>query len=149
MIQRIQTVYLLVVVGLLITSMCFPLGYFTDAEALTYRFTAKEITMANTSQPTWGLFAILLLNSIVALATVFLYKNRKLQKRMIVFNSILLIGFYVVFGVFYYVLRNDLNAVFSMNWPLCLPLVCILLNYLAIRGINHDEALVKAVDRLR
>ena len=30
MIQRIQTVYLLIVVGLLITAMCLPMGYFTD-----------------------------------------------------------------------------------------------------------------------
>lgn len=31
MIQRIQTVYLLIVVGLLITAMCLPMGYFIDA----------------------------------------------------------------------------------------------------------------------
>jgi len=30
MIQRIQTVYLLIVTGLLITAMCLPMGYFTD-----------------------------------------------------------------------------------------------------------------------
>lgn len=30
MIQRIQTVYLLTVTGLLITAMCLPMGYFTD-----------------------------------------------------------------------------------------------------------------------
>ena len=30
MIQRIQTVYLLIVAGLLITAMCMPIGYFID-----------------------------------------------------------------------------------------------------------------------
>lgn len=149
MIQRIQTVYLLLVVGLLITSMCLPLGYFTDAEAVTYTFSPLGISTGDAFQSSWGLFCILLLSTIVALATVFLYKNRMLQIRMTIFNTILLIGFYLAFIAFYFVLKGDLEATYRISWTLCLPLVAIILNYLAIRAIGRDEVLVKAADRLR
>ena len=38
---------------------------------------------------------------------------------------------------------------FSPSWTVCLPLVAIILNWLAIRAIGKDEVLVKAHDRLR
>lgn len=148
MIQRIQTVYLLFVVGLLITAMCLPLGYFIDAET-TYTFTSRGISLAETYHSSWGLFGILLLGSIITLACIFLYKNRVLQLRMTIFNSVLLVGFYLAFIAFYWVLKGDLEMSFQIHWALCFPLICIILNYLAIRAIGRDEVLVKAADRLR
>ena len=41
------------------------------------------------------------------------------------------------------------DTTFSASWTVCLPLVSLILNWLAIRGIGADEALVKAYDRLR
>lgn len=149
MIQRIQTLYLLLVVGLLIVSMCLPLGYFTDAEAMIYTFSPLGIRSGDIFQSSWGLFCILLLSTIIALATIFLYKNRILQIRMTIFNTILLIGFYLAFIAFYITLKGGPETSFRVNWALCLPLVSIILNYLAIRAIGRDEVLVKATDRLR
>lgn len=149
MIQRIQTVYLLLVVGVLITCMCLPLGYFTNAEIVTYTFSSLGVRSGEVFQSSWGLFCILLLSTIVAFATVFLYKNRVLQIRMTIFNSILLVGFYLAFIAFYFALKGDLEASFRIHWALCLPLIGIILNYLAIRAIGRDEVLVKAADRLR
>ena len=68
--------------------------------------------------------------------------------RMTLFNSILLIGYYIAFGVFVSVLKDDANT-FQLGWALCLPLVAIILDYLAFRAIKHDDEMVKAVDRLR
>lgn len=148
MIQRIQTVYLLVVIGLLVTGMCLPLGYFTDAEAVVYTFSPLGISAGTAFQSSWGLFCILLLSAMIALATIFLFKNRMLQIRMTIFNTILLIGFYLAFIAFYLVLSKELES-FRIHWALCLPLVAVILNYLAIRAIGKDEVLVKAADRLR
>jgi hypothetical protein len=150
MIQRIQTVYLLGVAGLLIVSMCLPLGYFTAVVGETYTFTPLGIRTGDDFQSSWGLFCLLLLSSIVALATVLLYKRRMLQVRMTIFNSLLLIGFYVAFIAFYLVFRGDNPGVsFRIHWALCLPLVSIILNYLAICAIYRDEVIVRAADRLR
>jgi hypothetical protein len=149
MIQRIQTVYLLWVVGLLIAGLCLPLGYFTGAGTAIYTFTPLGVRADDVFQSSWGLFCILLLSSLIALSTIFLYKHRILQIRMTIFNTLLLIGFYLAFIAFYLVLKEDLEASFRIHWALCLPLVAIILNYLAIRAIYRDEILVKAADRLR
>lgn len=149
MIQRIQSVYLLLVTALLITSMCLPVGSFMGADAAMYTFKPLGVEVDATFYSTWGVFGILLLSSIVAFATIFLFKNRMLQIRMSIFNSILLIGYYMAFLAFMFVLKRDLNASFQISWALCFPLICIILNYLAIRAIGRDEVMVKAADRLR
>ena len=67
---------------------------------------------------------------------------------MSIFNSLLLVGYYIAFFAFYFALKNDENL-FRIGWALCLPLVSIILNILAIRSIGRDEVMVKAADRLR
>ena len=141
MIQRIQTVYLLIVTGLLITAMCMPIGYFIDTMG-EHPFKALGLEINDTFQSTWGLFGILMLSAIVAVATIFLYKNRMLQIRM------LLVGYYIAALAFYFALKNDANM-FRVGWALCLPLISIILNILAVRAIGRDEVMVKAADRLR
>lgn len=150
MIQRIQSVYLLIVTALLVTAMCLPVGSLIASDGNVYEFMNLGVCMdsACDSSP-WGMFAILLLSAIVSFATIFLFKNRILQIRMTVFNSILLIGYYLTFIVFMFVLQKKLEASFQLAWGLCLPLIAIILNYLAIRAIGKDEVLVKAADRLR
>ncbi|MFH5848932.1 DUF4293 family protein, partial [Clostridium perfringens] len=62
----------------------------------------------------------------------------------------LLIGYHIAFCVFYYVLDTDLDAsTFRIGWALGLPIISIILNYLAFRAIYRDELMVKAADRLR
>lgn len=147
MIQRIQTVYLLIVAGLLITAMCLPMGYFIDTMG-EHPFKALGMGVNGAFQSTWGLFGILMLSTLVAATTILLFKNRMLQIRMTIFNSLLLVGYYIAFLAFYFALKNDANL-FRIGWALCLPLIAIILNILAIRAIGRDEVMVKAADRLR
>ncbi len=152
MIQRIQSVYLLVVTILLVVAMCQPVGQFVAADGVTaYQFTPLGITLAaGASQSTWGLFCILLLSAVIALATIFLFRNRMLQIRMTVFNGILLVGYYIAVVAFIFILKGKIEASsFQLGWALCLPAICIILDYLAFRGIYKDEVMVKAADRLR
>lgn len=152
MIQRIQSVYLFVVTILLVVAMCMPVGQFIGADGVTtHVFKPLGISLADGSfQSTWGLFSILLLSAVIALCSIFLFRNRMLQVRMTIFNSVLLIGYYIAFAVFMYVLKGDLAAqTFQLGWALCLPVVSIILNYLAFRAIYRDELMVKAADRLR
>ena len=132
MIQRIQSVYLLLVTGLLIASMCLPVGSIIDFNGA-----------ANVFKPLG-----LMLAAIIAFATIFLFKNRILQIRMVIFNSLLLVGYYLAFLAFYFVLRSD-DTSFQFHWALCFPLIAIILNYLAMRAIGRDEAMIHAADRLR
>lgn len=152
MLQRIQSVYLLVVAILLVVALCMPVGSFVGADGITENvFKPLGLSMADGSfQSTWGLFGLLLLSVIIAFCTIFLFRNRMLQVRMTIFNSVLLVGYYIAFLVFMFVLKSDLEAMsFKLGWALCLPAVSIILNYLAFRAIYRDELMVKASDRLR
>lgn len=152
MIQRIQSVYLLLVTILLVAAACLPVGQFIGADGVaTHVFKPLGVTLADGAfQSTWGLFGILLLSAIIAFCTIFLFRNRMLQVRMTIFGSLLLIGYYIAFFVFMFMLKSDLDAMtFQLGWALCLPVVCIILNYLAFRAIYRDELMVKAADRLR
>lgn len=149
MIQRIQTVYLLLAAGLLIASMCLPVGYLIGVDGLPCAFRPLGVELGGVFNSTWGMFGILLLSAIIALAAIFLFRNRMLQIRMTIFNSILLVGYYLTFLSFLFVLKNDLEASYQLACPLCLPLVAVVLNVFAIRAIGRDEVMVKAADRLR
>ena len=148
MIQRIQSVYLLIVAGLLVAALCLPVGSFIDPANGAHVFKPLRIALESGYQYTWGLFCILLLSAIIAFATIFLFKNRMLQIRMTIFNSLLLVGYYISLGVFYWALKGNFAA-FDMHFAICFPLVSIVLNYLAIRAIGKDEVMVRAADRLR
>ena len=148
MIQRIQTIYLLIATGVLIAAMCLPVGTVIEPDYTTHIFKPLGLTLGDTYQSTWGLFCILLLAALVDFAAIFLFKNRMLQIRMGVFSICLLIGYYLAFTAFYFILRGDISL-FQIHWALCLPLIGIIFNYLAVRAIGVDEAKVQAVDRLR
>ena len=148
MIQRIQTIYLLLITGVLIAAMCLPVGTAFEGSGVAHIFKPLGITLGETFQSTWGLFCILLLATIVDFATIFLFKNRILQIRMCVFATCLLVGYYLAFVAFYFILKGDISS-FQVHWALCLPLVAIILNYLAIRAIGTDEAKVQSLNRLR
>ena len=151
MIQRIQTIYWLVITALLVVTMLSPIGFFTAVGgAFDDVLKPMGLTSADgTYQSTWGLFGILFLNAVVALATIFLYKNRMLQVRMSIFSALLQIGYYAAVAAFVFMLQSDLNESFRPGWALALPLVCIILNYLAFRATYADEVMVRASERLR
>jgi hypothetical protein len=95
----------------------------------------------------WALFVILLVVAVLAFVTIFLFKKRMLQIRLTIFSSVVLIGYYLVMAALIFMTAEETS--FTPSWTICLPFVGIILNWLAIRGIGADEALVKAYDRLR
>lgn len=152
MIQRIQTLYLLLSVALIVAAMCLPIGSFIAPDGVTtHVLKPLGLTLADgTCQSTWGLWGILLLDTVVAACTIFLYKNRMLQVRTTVFNTLLMAGYYLACVAFVFMLKGDLEGVsFTPGWALCFPAIAIILHYLAFRGIMSDEVMVRAADRLR
>lgn len=151
MIQRIQTVYLLLAVVALVWAMCVPVGSFVGTDGVTIQvWKPLGINVSGVFQSTWGLFGILLLSAMVSLCSILLYGSRKLQMRMALFAFVLLAGYYVVLAFFIPALMNGVQATgFRVGWALCLPLVAAILDLIAWRAIRHDEEMVKAADRLR
>ena len=153
MLQRIQTVYLLIIVGLMVATLFLPLALLQAGDQF-YSFDATGIsTIAEQPElvyPTWGLFALTAIISILALVTIFLFKKRILQIRLCVFNAILMLGFYGLYGFFVWVLNGKMEEVaLRVKIALSFPVICLILDYLAIRNIGADETLVRSLDRLR
>ena len=149
MIQRIQSVYLLAVTILMIICMCSPVGSIIAGTQEISEFGTLFITLPDGTKDfaPWALFVILLVVAILSFGTIFLFKKRMLQIRLTIFSSVVLIGYYMALVAYIFMLAEE--ASFSPSWTICLPFVCLILNWLAIRGIGADEALVKAYDRLR
>lgn len=153
MLQRIQTVYLLIIVALTIATLFLPLAilnvgdqfYSFDATGLSSMVSQPELIY-----PTWGLFALTACIALIALITIFLFKKRILQIRLCVFNAFLMLGFYGLFAFFIWTIKGEMEgAGFGLKFALSFPLVALILDYLAIRNIGADEALVRSLDRLR
>ena len=149
MIQRIQSVYLLVVTILMVICMCSPVGSIIASTNEISEFGNLCITLPDGTKDyaPWALFAILLVVAALSFGTIFLFKKRMLQIRLTIFSSVMLIGYYLALVAYIFMLAEE--TIFSASWTICLPFAGIILNWLAIRGIGADEALVKAYDRLR
>ena len=149
MIQRIQSVYLLVVSILMVICMCNPVGSIIASTNEISEFGKLFITLPDGTKDyaPWALFVILLVVAVLAFVTIFLFKKRMLQIRLTIFSSVVLIGYYLVMAALIFMTAEETS--FTPSWTICLPFVGIILNWLAIRGIGADEALVKAYDRLR
>jgi|SRR5690554_703769 hypothetical protein len=136
MIQRIQTIYMLLVALLGI--------------ALYYWFPTlldeSGVALFERSEPLFlGLIGISIALSIIA---IFLYKNRKLQ---FVINRFNILANLILLGVFVY---RSLSVpgetlVSEKGIGMYIPVISIVLLVLANRAIQRDEQLVKSVDRLR
>ena len=155
MIQRIQSVYLLIVAGLFIALMFFPLATIQSGNNL-YSFNVTGLnTIEQPSElitPMWALMGLAAIIILLSFSIIFLYKKRMLQIRICVFNSFLIVGFCALFGFYLWQLGKspefpDMKISFSL-WD-AFPIISIILNYLAIRNIGADEVLIRSLDRLR
>lgn len=152
MIQRIQTVFLLLAVIAQILFVSLRLTIFTLANNIPILFKAKGFiypdgTVAQATIPLIILsFAILLLT----FYTIFLFRKRILQIRFCIYSILLNLGM-VGLLITYIVQFTKQNEVVNNAYgpAMVIPLANIILLFLAFRGIRKDEVLIKAAERLR
>lgn len=147
MIQRIQTLYILLAGVLAAILFQLKLADLTVNSELM-EFYAKGI-LKGEELVFSGLPLLLFIGiiSLLHLVVIFLYKKRILQIRLLVFTIILLLG---LFGMFFYFTYAGLEgAKVAFKIPVAFPLVAIILDWLAIRAIGKDEALIRSLNRIR
>jgi hypothetical protein len=155
MIQRIQTIYLLIVVILSgITLLTVQAGFVGNADAAQYILNYKGVFQVQTTgmdfvKNVWSLTALCVLIPVIAIATIFVYKKRLLQIRLSIINSVLLAGYYGLLFIYLWQIGTALDAEWYLEMVTAFPLVNIILTFLAIRAIGKDEALIKSLNRLR
>ena len=145
MIQRIQTLYLLLVVVLTGLALWLPLVDFTvGADTCTLTAFGLKDAAGITLLPTVYLGA---------LVTIFLFKRRLVQIRLCAVELVLLIGAGAMMGIYFYLCnRYFADSEFyshTLKISLVFPLVCLVFDLLALRAIFRDEKLVRSLDRIR
>ncbi len=155
MIQRIQSVFLLlttILAGLFLTGEIFKFADSKDSEFLMNMSGIFRIGAERELLPvmkTLPLLILSLLIPVVSLISIFLFKKRKIQLKVILMLfllNLLLIGIAAFYGISF-MSRNQLSLL--PRFEMFIPLINIILIILAWRGIKNDEDLVRSYDRLR
>jgi len=147
MIQRVQSIFFL------LAALCFGgeflVAFAKSASTLKGLFSDQLYNLYD--HP--ALLAICGLGAAVSLATIFLFKNRPLQKKL-GYLIITLATLLPIVAILLYM--NDSQAMSDTNQVeiadsagLYLPLGMILFAGLAVRGVSKDDKLVESMDRLR
>ncbi len=143
MIQRIQSVWLLLAAACAAAMFFFPVygGVLQNGAVNNYLASSSYL-----------LFLLAIVSAVLPLITIFLFRKRQLQMKLTFVNILLGIGLMVMI----YFKANDFAAqnatIFkssSYKVAAALPILAIILSIMAFRGISADEKLVKSTDRLR
>lgn len=152
MIQRIQSLYLLVATLLMSFTLFLPIASFGVA-GQTYELTAFTLSCGEASQSTIWMGIMLVMATALPLVTIFLFKRRTLQIRLCAVEIILLLGSLVMIGLYYWLTSRIFEGVTidhrQFGWAAPMPILAIVVTYLASRAIFKDEVLVRSLDRIR
>ncbi len=150
MLQRIQTVYLLLASICMVVSLLTNLATFSfngdivQFEAMGF-YLNQEIIFS-----TWGLFIIGNISAVLSVIIVFLFNKRMLQIRLAAINIFMMLGYYGLIAFYIYMRNPEVNSVFqNIGVGIVMPFIAMILTYLAIRKIGADEALIRSLNRIR
>lgn len=160
MLQRIQTVFLLLVVVLMLLMLLFPLWtYQAEDASVTYILTTfyldiqegAEGMVTKVYSPYIFVGVLAIAAAIVGIIEISRYKNRLLQMKLGALNSLFMAG---AMGLGLYFAsdlmdENQLQYGWSYGPAVFFPAAAMICNVIANRFIRKDERLVRSVDRIR
>ena len=158
MIQRIQSIYLLLAAVLTGLTTFFDLALFKLEENVLFSYSIYKIVPQDGSEiiiPGNWIPQIIRLSAtfVLSFIIIFKYKNRKLQLKLGAINYLLL----ATFIISTYISIMNLTKIVDMGEEIktiyyigfYLPIAAVTFQFLANRAIKKDEDLVKSVERLR
>lgn len=127
----------------------------TQDMVYAFKATGLEDLSGEIVQPSWVLFGLTAAITLISFISIFLYRKRILQIRLTIFNLLIKVGFYLLVFLVYRpsFIKSlvDTTQDWSMSitpW-LAFPIVAMIFDYLAYRGIAVDEKTIRFMDRLR
>ena len=138
MIQRIQSIWLLLAAAAAFLSLKLPFYIGTNKEGIaSYKLTGTE---------NYSLMLLTIGIGVLALIIIFLYKNRKLQVRLSVLGIMLEL---LLIFLYYLQVRDFLAGSGTYALSSLLHSCVVFFFFLAIRGIGKDAKVIRNSDRLR
>jgi hypothetical protein len=144
MIQRIQTIYLLLA-GIISGGMIFVFNLWSlvSGKEVFAIDLFSEIDVLQKMVP-----VLFIVSALLSVITIFLFNNRKLQfvlGRLVILINLILLGILIYMSL---TLSGE-TSVSLKGIGMFLPVLVVLLSVIANKAIKKDEDLVKSVDRLR
>lgn len=154
MLQRKQTLFLLVGLAAMIFILFASIGTFANEKGIfDLRFYGlRDITQPDNPQFVtiiWPLTLLICLTTILQFIDIFLFKNRPLQMRVAGINAGLFVGTAVMMFVVSRIVAGEIQSEWHFDFTILLPLISMIFNLLAYRAISDDEALIRSLNRLR
>lgn len=151
MIQRIQSIYLLITAILMAVTAFSPLVSLTDESKAALDFCSLGVyKLSQLQNPSWGVVTFALLSALLSFVNIFLYKKRKTQMRMGTITSLSILFFYVTTLVYFNSFLDQYHYLYAgIQYGIILPLIALVFNVLAILKIKKDDKLVRSLDRIR
>jgi len=136
MIQRIQTLWLLVAVAAGLLSIKFP--FYTGTLVVNNAY------LSLTAAENIPILILTVLSALIAFVTIFLFKNRKQQTNLTLLNIFISI---IIVVLYFLQLKNFSTGHFSLTsiFVFVLPIALIM----ALIGVRRDEKVIRSLDRLR
>lgn len=152
MIQRKQTLWLLLAAVCLALTLAMPVGTiistdltFSDLTALGF---GDDVNTAVGAHTPWGVLTLTALALVAAVLAIFGFKNR--AKQLKTTNIMMLLSALAIVVTYIYVQSYTPEGFMNDLKPGCvLYFVAYAAGFMARRGIRKDDELVKAADRIR
>ena len=154
MIQRIQSLYLLIAAALMAVMLFVPLAVFYagQEQIVLGAFALRDGEGAVVLSAVY-LGVLLAAVALLPLVTILLFRRRMTQIRLCIVEIVLLVGSLVMMGVYGYLAMQTVEsltlAASNFRFVVVFPLVAIIFVVLAARAIFKDELLVRSLDRIR
>lgn len=143
-IQRIQTLYLLLVAVLM--------GIFTFLPVIGINVDGNNLAIGAfetccVTHPSWLLLTLDALIVVLSVIAIFKYKDLKGQLRLVSIVVLMVVLLLVCITVLFIGQRSQCTAVFQ--WSIALPCAALVFAILARKGIKHDRKLLSDSERIR
>lgn len=155
MIQRIQTLYLVIILALSLVFLTGNIVTFTNEQGTIIN--AKLLKEANNLQALSThskiIINFLVISTIIILLSsfiaIFSFKRRKIQLLLTMLITLFeVFNTAAIFVIIYELKVSEMNNIIP-GIRLIIPPVNIIMALLAAKGIRHDENLIKSYERLR
>ena len=146
MIQRIQSVWLFLAAMLNGLLFIFPLYRYNNPNPV---YSPWQVEGVKGYLP---LFILATIITILPLITIFLFGDRKRQRRFVWITMISTLSFIGMVVLRISNLKNSTPPISNFEYLLpgiLVSFVALIFLFLALRGINKDEKLIRSMDRLR
>ena len=138
----LHQIWLALICILMFVGLFLPIGLFVNAEGASAQLTNFRLNFieGDSSGALWALGTIMIITLVVGVFDLLLsgFRNFVLQKRLLVFMILLTVGYYILFVVYVLLLKGD--ASFGTCPAAFFPLICLVLEFMSIRGVSKAEA---------